>query len=63
MTARAAHLIQEALKLSPEERIDMAAELLASVAAYRDMATDEDREAEAHEWVEATARDIADPAP
>jgi hypothetical protein len=41
----------------------MAAELLASVTAYRDMATDEDREAEAHEWVEATARDIADPAP
>ena len=26
-------------------------------AAYRDMAADEDREAEAHEWAEATARD------
>jgi putative addiction module component (TIGR02574 family) len=31
MTARAAHLMQEALKLSPEERVDMAAELLASL--------------------------------
>jgi putative addiction module component (TIGR02574 family) len=31
MTTRAAHLIQEALKLSREERVDMAAELLASV--------------------------------
>ena len=29
-------------------------------AAYRDMAADEEREAEAHEWAEATARDIAD---
>lgn len=31
-------------------------------AAYRDMAADEDREAEAHEWAEATARDVADEA-
>jgi putative addiction module component (TIGR02574 family) len=31
MTARAAHLIHEALQLSPEERADMAAELLASL--------------------------------
>jgi predicted CopG family antitoxin len=28
--------------------------------AYRDMAADEDREAEAQEWAEATARDVAD---
>jgi hypothetical protein len=31
-------------------------------AAYRDMAADEEREAEAHEWAEATARDVADEA-
>jgi putative addiction module component (TIGR02574 family) len=31
MTTRAAHLIREALKLSPEERVDVAAELLASL--------------------------------
>jgi predicted CopG family antitoxin len=30
--------------------------------AYRDMAADEDREAEAQEWAEATARDVADEA-
>lgn len=30
------------------------------VAAYQAMAADEDREAEAHEWAEATARDVAD---
>ena len=29
-------------------------------AAYREMAADEDREREAHEWAEATIRDIAD---
>ncbi|HEX3128386.1 MAG TPA: addiction module antitoxin [Thermoanaerobaculia bacterium] len=29
-------------------------------AAYRDMAADEEREAEAHEWAEATARDVVD---
>jgi predicted CopG family antitoxin len=28
--------------------------------AYRAMAADEAREAEAHEWAEATARDVAD---
>lgn len=28
--------------------------------AYRDMAADEDREAEALEWAEAMARDVAD---
>jgi len=27
-------------------------------AAYQDMAADEKREAEAHEWAEATARDV-----
>jgi predicted CopG family antitoxin len=31
-------------------------------AAYQAMAADEDREAEAHEWAEATARDVADEA-
>lgn len=31
-------------------------------AAYRDMAADEEREAEAQEWAEATARDVADEA-
>lgn len=31
-------------------------------AAYREMAADERREAEAHEWVEATVRDVADEA-
>jgi len=31
-------------------------------AAYRDMAADEDREAEALEWAEATSRDVADEA-
>jgi putative addiction module component (TIGR02574 family) len=31
MMARAAHLIKEALELSPEERVDVATELLASV--------------------------------
>jgi predicted CopG family antitoxin len=31
-------------------------------AAYRDMAADEAREAEAHEWAEATLRDVADEA-
>ncbi|MFY9821367.1 MAG: addiction module antitoxin [Thermoanaerobaculia bacterium] len=31
-------------------------------AAYRDMAADESREAEAHEWAEATVRDVADDA-
>ncbi len=31
-------------------------------AAYRDMAADEAREAEAHDWAEATARDVADEA-
>jgi predicted CopG family antitoxin len=31
-------------------------------AAYRDMAADESREAEAHEWAEATLRDVADEA-
>jgi predicted CopG family antitoxin len=30
--------------------------------AYRDMAADEDRETEAQEWAEATARDVADEA-
>jgi predicted CopG family antitoxin len=30
--------------------------------AYRAMAADEDREAEAHEWAEATIRDITDEA-
>jgi len=30
--------------------------------AYRDMAADEVREAEAHEWAETTAKDIADEA-
>ena len=30
--------------------------------AYRAMAADEAREAEAHEWAEATARDVADEA-
>ena len=29
-------------------------------AAYREMALDEAREAEAHEWAEATLRDVAD---
>jgi hypothetical protein len=29
-------------------------------AAYREMAADEDREAEAHEWAEATLGDVAD---
>ena len=29
-------------------------------AAYREMAADEAREAEAHEWAEATLRDVAD---
>jgi hypothetical protein len=29
-------------------------------AAYREMATDEAREAEAHEWAEATIRDLVD---
>ena len=31
-------------------------------AAYRDMAADESREAEAHEWAEAPVRDMADEA-
>lgn len=31
-------------------------------AAYRDMAAEESREAEAHEWAEATVRDLADEA-
>jgi predicted CopG family antitoxin len=31
-------------------------------AAYQHMAADENREAEAHEWAEATARDVADEA-
>jgi predicted CopG family antitoxin len=30
--------------------------------AYRDMAADERREVEAHEWAEATVQDIADEA-
>lgn len=30
--------------------------------AYREMAADECREAEAHEWAEATVRDLADEA-
>jgi hypothetical protein len=30
------------------------------VAAYREMAADEEREAEAHEWAEATVSDVAD---
>ena len=30
--------------------------------AYRAMAADEEREAEAHEWSEATIRDVADEA-
>ena len=30
--------------------------------AYRAMAVDESREAEAHEWAEATIRDVADEA-
>lgn len=30
--------------------------------AYREMAANESREAEAHEWAEATIRDIADEA-
>lgn len=29
-------------------------------AAYQEMAADEQREAEAHEWVEATVGDVAD---
>ena len=29
------------------------------VAAYRDMGADEEREAEAHEWAEATVSDVA----
>jgi predicted CopG family antitoxin len=29
------------------------------MAAYRDMAGDEEREAEAHEWAEATVSDVA----
>jgi predicted CopG family antitoxin len=29
-------------------------------AAYREMAADERREAEAHQWAEATVRDVAD---
>ncbi|HEX4960740.1 MAG TPA: addiction module antitoxin [Thermoanaerobaculia bacterium] len=29
-------------------------------AAYRDLAADESREADAHEWAEATVRDLAD---
>jgi predicted CopG family antitoxin len=29
-------------------------------AAYREMAADEGREREAHEWAEATLRDVAD---
>lgn len=32
------------------------------LAAYREMAADEVREAEAHEWAEATAGDVADDA-
>jgi hypothetical protein len=31
-------------------------------AAYRDMAADESREAEANEWAEATVQDVADKA-
>ena len=31
-------------------------------AAYRDMAADETREAEAQEWAEATVRDVSDEA-
>ena len=46
MTARASHLIREGLKLSPEERMDVVAELLASL----DDAGDE-RDAE---WAWAT---------
>lgn len=30
------------------------------LAAYRDMAAEEEREAEAHAWAEATAGDVAD---
>lgn len=32
------------------------------LAAYRDMAREEEREAEAHEWAEATVGDVADEA-
>jgi len=39
----------------------MICELLAA-AAYRDMAMEEDREAEALEWAEATVEDVADAA-
>jgi predicted CopG family antitoxin len=31
-------------------------------AAYRDMAAEESREAEAHEWAETTLQDVADEA-
>jgi putative addiction module component (TIGR02574 family) len=53
MTTRAAHLMQEAVKLSPEERVDMAAELLASVEE-----TQQDVEAAWAEEIERRARRV-----
>jgi putative addiction module component (TIGR02574 family) len=54
MTARAAHLIHEALQLSPEERADMVAELLASL----DEPEDADVEAAWAEEIERRVRRV-----
>lgn len=54
MTARVAHLIHEALQLSPEERADVAAELLASL----DESEDPDVEATWAEEIERRARRV-----
>ena len=54
MTARAAHLIHEALQLTPEERADMAAELLASL----DEPEDADVDAAWAEEIERRARKV-----
>ncbi|MFL6289315.1 MAG: addiction module protein [Thermoanaerobaculia bacterium] len=54
MTTRAAHLIHEALQLSPEERADVAAELLASL----DESEDTDVEAAWAKEIERRARRV-----
>ncbi|HET9225487.1 MAG TPA: addiction module protein [Thermoanaerobaculia bacterium] len=54
MTARAAHLVHEALQLTPQERAEMAAELLASL----DEPEDADVEAAWAEEIERRARRV-----